>query len=158
MRPVLAMLVLMLGACQTTPAPPTLAGAWRLLSYTDTPNGGETVQAFGAEPTGMFIFTEDGQASISLMRNPPGPDADAPADPDPDACDPTWYCSYFGSYDVDWSRHEWTIHVEGGNIPSFIGADQTRPFRLEGERLIISTTYEADGVEVRAERILERAR
>lgn len=159
MRPLLVVFILALMGCQTTAAPErqTLAGAWRLVSYTDTPEGGAPIQAFGEAPIGLFVFTDEGQASISFMRNPPGGEGQ-PADPNPDACAPSWYCSYFGAYEVDWQQHRWTIHVQGGNIPSYIGTDQSRPFRIEGDRLIISTEYEENGRRVHAERVLERAR
>lgn len=149
-------LALAVASCATAPAPPSLVGAWRLERYVDTPAAGPPVMAFGERPIGYFIFTEDGHASISFMRNPPTPSA---ADPDPDACQPDWYCSYFGTYDVDWSGPAWTVHVEGGNIPSFIGTDQTRAFTLSVNRLVIAGSDEdADGANVRTERVLVRAR
>jgi hypothetical protein len=51
------------------------------------------------------------------------------------------------------------VHVEGGNIPSFIGTDQTRAFALAADRLVIADAYEGeDGRTVRTERILTRMR
>ena len=121
------------------------AGSWRL-------------EAFGAKPGGMFVFTADGHASLTLMRNPPKADA-AVSDPDPDACVPTWYCSYYGTYSVDWSKPAWTIHVEGANIPSFIGTDQTRPFKIEGDKLVLAGSYKDEkGKNVHFSRVLVRYR
>lgn len=134
-----------------------LIGAWKLVSYVDTPEGGEPVYAFGKQPIGEFLFTADGHASISIMRNPPGAGA-ATTDIDPDACVPAWYCSYFGSYGVAADGSRWTIHVLGGNILSFIGTEQSRAFRIDGDRLLLSESYEADGKTVQAARVLERAR
>lgn len=134
-----------------------LVGAWRLISYVDTPEGGEPIYAFGKQPIGQFVFTADGHVSISLMRNPPDPQA-ATIDIDPDACLPAWYCSYFGTYNLSADGSEWITHVLGGNIPSFIGTDQPRAFRIDGDRLFLSESYQADGKTVHAERMLERAR
>lgn len=148
-----------LGGCETSAAPDSsLVGAWQLVKYVDTPDGGAPVEAFGPSPKGMFVFTADGRASVHIMRNPPRPDANV-SDPDPDACVPEWYCSYFGSYTIDWSKQSWTIRVEGGNIPSFIGSDQTRRFTLEGDKLVLADSYEdGKGKRVRTERVLLRYR
>jgi hypothetical protein len=132
-------------------------GAWRLVSYVDTPDGGDPIYAFGEHPIGQFLFTADGQISISVMRNPPDPQT-ASNDIDPDACLPAWYCSYFGTYTVAADGSRWIAHILGGNIPSFIGTDQPRTFRIEGDRLILSERYQAGGKTVRAERILTRVR
>lgn len=137
-------------------AEPSLVGSWRLEKYVDTPEGGEPVNAFGERPIGLFVFTADGHASISIMRNPPRSDTSV-VDPDPDACVPEWYCSYFGTYSVDWTKSRWTVHVEGSNIPSFVGTDQTRAFTLNGDRIVISDSYEDEkGRRVKTERMLVR--
>lgn len=146
-------------ACEQRPATQQpLVGAWRLERYVDTPEGGAPVYAFGEHPIGLFVFSADGHASISMMRNPP--EASAVADPDPDACVPDWYCSYFGTYTVEPSVQAWSIHVEGGNIPSFIGTDQTRAFLIEGDgnRMTMTDAYrDENGRIIRTERVLVRA-
>ena len=132
-----------------------LVGTWRLIRYADTPEGGAAVEAFGAQPIGLFIFTADGHVSISIMRNPPDIAA-ATTDPDPEACVPGWYCSYFGTYRVDHAKGAWVTLVEGGNIPAYLGTAQRRVFKIEGDRLVIAESYVADGKPVRAERVLVR--
>lgn len=150
-----------LALAASQPAPPPvqsnpLLGTWKLEQYVDVPEGGVPVHAFGNPPVGLFVFTADGHASISLMRNPPA--IDVPSDdPDPDACIPAWYCSYFGTYRYDRSGPSWTVHVTGGNIPNYLGTDQRRSFRIEGDVLTISETYSADGKTIHAKRVLRRA-
>jgi hypothetical protein len=34
------------------------------------------------------------------------------------------------------------LHVAGGNTPNYLGTDQRRRFRIEGDRMIISETYQ----------------
>ncbi len=106
-----------------------LVGAWQLVRYVDTPDQGEPVHAYGDPPGGLFVFTDDGHASIVVMRNPPEP-GKTNVDPDPDACIPTWYCSYYGTYRYDPVGPSWTVHVEGGNVLSYVGTDQFRRFRI----------------------------
>lgn len=132
-----------------------LVGTWRLVSYTDTIAGEPPIHYFGTDPVGLFIFTADGHASISIMRNPP--DAPGPAtDPDPGACNPGWFCAYFGTYEVDYQANAWITHVRGGNIPTYLGTDQRRHFAIHGDRLTIYESFDYNGKTVHAERVLVR--
>jgi ketosteroid isomerase-like protein len=133
----------------------SLVGTWRLVSYTDTPENGAPIRAFGNHPTGQFIFTGDGHVSISIMRNPPDITS-ASTDRDPDTCLPAWYCAYFGTYEVNYRTNTWVTHVLGGNIPNYIGTDQPRNFALRDDRLVITESYQEGGKTVRAERVLVR--
>ncbi len=133
-----------------------LVGTWRLVRYADTPKGGEPIHVFGESPIGEFIFTEDGHMSVHIMHNPPNPQ-DAVVDPDPEACIPSWYCGYFGTYTVDSNQRYWVTHVRGGNIPGYIGTDQKRTFTIEGDKLVISEKYMSGDVPVTGERVLVRS-
>lgn len=134
-----------------------LVGAWQLLQYVDVPDGGQPLDGFGSKPIGMFVFTADGHVSIGLMTNPRVAQSATPY-PDPDACVPDWYCSYFGTYTYDPSGPSWTTHVIGGNIPSYLGTDQRRQFKIEGDTLTISETYVSGGKTYHGKRVLRRLR
>jgi len=134
-----------------------LVGTWRLVSYVDTPAGGTPSYPFGQNPSGMFLFGPDGIASLSIMRNPPA--ATGPVISNGvDSCQPAWYCSYYGHYTVDTARSRWTMHVDGGNIPAYLNTEQTRAFRIDGDRLILSSTAEVNGGTVTSERVLQRVK
>ena len=45
--------------------------------------------------------------------------------------------AYFGTYSVDAGRGVVIHHVEGSVRPDYTDTDQLRPFRIEGDRLII---------------------
>ena len=132
-----------------------LVGTWRFTKFVDTPEGGEPVYAFGKDPIGFFVFTADGHVFLNLMRNPPNAPLEG-VDPDPDSCVPEWFCAYFGTYILDRKKGVWVTHVLGSNQPNYLGTDQTRPFTLDGDRLVISESYLAGGKRVQAERILIR--
>ncbi len=134
-----------------------LVGTWELQQYVDAPEGGPPVYAFGNPPVGLFVFTSDGHVAISLMRNPPALGTES-SDPDPDACIPAWYCSYFGTYAYDASGPSWTTHVVGGNIPNYLGTEQRRTFKINGDMLTISESYSAGGKTFHAKRVLRRIR
>lgn len=141
-------------AAMADPASP-LVGSWRLERYVDLPEGGEPVYALGRAPVGQMIFTADGHASISLMRNPP--EAVPGDDPATDSCVPAWYCAYFGTYTLDPSGRRWTVQVQGGNMPAYRGTTQSRDFEISGDRLTIRAAYEQDGRRFTAERVFVRA-
>jgi hypothetical protein len=134
-----------------------LVGTWRFTTFVDTPDGGEPVYAFGKDPIGFFVFTADGHVFLNLMRNPPSASLEG-VDPDPDSCIPDWFCAYFGTYTLDTKKGVWVTHVLGSNMPNYLGTDQTRPFMLRGDKLVISESYLANGKRVQAERILIRER
>ena len=132
-----------------------LVGTWHLVTFVDTPETGAPIQAFGSSPIGFFVFTADGHASISIMRNPPNA-ALTTKDPDPDVCIPDWYCSYFGTYTVDRKNELYIVHVQGSNLPTYVGTDQTRHFSIQGDKLVIEGTYEEGGQQVHTYRLLVR--
>jgi hypothetical protein len=138
-------------ACAETPRQNPLIGTWLLVKFVDTPEHGNPIYAFGQKPVGYFIFSAGGHVAFSIMRNPP--DITAPTtDLDPDTCVPVWYCAYFGTYTVDIANNTWVTHVTATNSPSYLGTDQPRHFRIDGDRLIISETYLTGSTRINAER------
>lgn len=94
---------------------------------------------FGAEPIGIFIYTPTGYVSIHIMHNPPPKafnDLDLSRE-EQDHAEDRSYVGYFGTYRVDARRAVVIHHVAGGTRLGYIGHDEERPFRLEGDKLII---------------------
>ena len=126
---------------------PSIVGTWRLAEFTNYSDG-EPVRPFGNEPRGYFFYTEDGYLSIQILKTPPPESLDEFS---VNFRDRPSYVGYFGRYRVDWDRSVVVHQVEGGTVLDYIGTDQERPFRLDGDRLVI-------GVEGQWERVLERVR
>ena len=136
------------GRSQTNP----LVGVWILDRAVDTPAGGKPVYYYGERPIGLFTFTSDGHVSINIQKNPRG------SGPISDESVPSWYLSYFGTYTYDPSAPSWTTHVQGGNVPGYLGTDQTRRFRIDRDVMTITVDYMEKGKAFRAERVLHKAR
>ena len=49
------------------------------------------------------------------------------------------YGSYFGTYTIDQTKQTITHHVLGAWYPNWIGHDQIRYFKFDGNRLLLST-------------------
>lgn len=128
-----------------------LVGTWRLVSFEDV-DGGQAVHRYGEKPLGIFIYTADGHVAIQIA-NPANPVCVAPAVkngpgrkdnlPVP-ACTADemralvdGYVAYWGTYTVDAAAGIVTHHVVSSLANGYAGTDQQRPFRLEGDRLVI---------------------
>ncbi len=132
-------------------APAGLVGTWRLVSFEDFENG-QLIHRYGAKPLGLFVYTADGHVAIQIA-NPANPVCVAPGkkggptrtdDPRVPACSPeqlqallNGYIAYWGTYTVDAAAGVVIHHVKSDISNGYAGTDQRRPFRLEGDRLVI---------------------
>lgn len=91
------------------------------------------IEEFGDNPLGYFIYDSTGHVAIQVMENPAKKD-------------PPVSFAYFGTYKVDAEKGIVIHHVEGAiegegsaspKVRQYIGKDELRPFRLEGDRLFI---------------------
>jgi hypothetical protein len=140
----------------------SLVGTWRLVEYANRldPKGrfseeGTWTFPYGEKPAGYFVYDPTGHFTIHIMRMPsPKPFASG------DDQTPTinelknvyeGYVAYFGTYSIDATEHSLIHHIEGSLQPGNIGKDQTRPFELVDDRLII-------GDQQTWRRVLERVR
>jgi hypothetical protein len=123
-------------------------GTWRLVHFVDTDASGRVTYPYGEKPIGYFVYDPTGHLSVQIMRMPATPPfASGHDDKGTDkevraAYD--GYVAYFGTYRVDEAKSVVTHVVEGSLKPSFTGTDQPRPFKLEGDVLIIKI-HQEDG-------------
>jgi hypothetical protein len=128
-----------------TPAPTVgqLLGSWKLVSIEDTMKDGKVQPStqFGPHPHGFIMYEPDGYMCASIVNS------DRPAWKDPakasDAEKITYYDSfiaYCGTFKLDSTTSIVTHFPEVAWSPSYVGSTQPRPFRLEGNRLIITAT------------------
>lgn len=116
-----------------------LVGVWRLSSFCSVGTAGRQFEPFGHEPAGYYIYTPSGHVSIQILRMPPG--ASAPPELLTDTAFTAdelrmfreGYLGYYGTYTIT-SDSTVTHHITGGNLPSFIGTEQQRVFRISGAR------------------------
>jgi hypothetical protein len=114
-------------------------GAWRLVSWTSTA-GGRTNFPFDADAKGLLVYTADGQMSVFLSRSNRSafarPESNAgTADEKVAAFDSCF--AYAGTFPVVEGR---VMHrLEHCTFPNWIGTEQVRFVRFEGDRLILET-------------------
>jgi hypothetical protein len=148
---VYALFAVQFASAADSPAPAGLVGTWRLVSFEDVENG-QTIRRFGDKPLGIFIYTADGHVAIQIA-NPANPVCVAPGkksgpgrkdDVAAPACTPEQmqalldgYVAYWGTYTIDAAAGVVIHHVQSDISGGYAGTDQRRPFRLEGDRLVI---------------------
>jgi hypothetical protein len=123
-----------------------LIGSWKLVSAVreEVPSGTK-VDMFGAAPQGILNYSPDGRM-IALIahgdRKAPTASKATPAEAQ------SLYgsmLSYAGPFTVEGDVV--THHVDISWNESFTGSKQKRHFKLEGNRLILSTPQSADPIE-----------
>jgi len=126
----------------------TLVGSWRLISSEGHSSDGNIVYDQGDAPTGRVMFDANGRLSLHLTN--PNRSNFLSGDflrPTPDECIESFrgYFGYFGSYSVDEDAGVVTFHIEGAAFPNYVGTDQKRFFKIEGNRLVLRTPPERAG-------------
>ena len=130
---------------------PGLVGTWRLVRFESRFKNGKVDHTYGPHPRGYFIYDTTGHLSIQIMRNPPLPpfasgDDDTSTDAEKVQAFQA-YVGYFGTYRVDKAKGVLHHQVEGSINPVYTNTDQLRPYRLNGDVLIIEVHDAADGTD-----------
>jgi hypothetical protein len=119
----------------------SIVGTWKLVKYEDHGPDGTVRRPYGDNPLGYFVYDPTGHLSIHIMRTPALAPFDGMREGTGDLARYREaflaYVAYFGTYTVDAAKSTVTHHVEGSLRPDYTGTDQVRPFRIEGDRLII---------------------
>jgi Lipocalin-like domain len=132
-------------AQNATPAPTVaqLLGTWKLVSIEDTMTDGKVQPSvqFGSHPYGLIMYEPDGHmcATIANGDRPAWKDPAKPTDAEKIAYFDT-FIAYCGSFKLDSETSTVTHYPSVAWTPAYVGSTQPRPFRLEGDRLIITAT------------------
>lgn len=154
------LLALLLTGCTAHPQsrsalsdPGSLIGTWRAVRYQTWDAQGRISTPFGDPVSGYAVFDPTAHAFIQLMRMPPAPRFASANAPTAEELRTAYsaFAAYYGTYTIDDAAQTVTIHVEGSNMPSYMGSQQVRPFRIQGDTLIlgIPNQYQATLVRVR---------
>jgi hypothetical protein len=124
-----------------------ILGTWILVSMEETMKDGTThpYPSFGRHPKGFLMYQHDGYMCAQLI-NPDRPKWSDPAHPTPEeklaAGESTF--AYCGRYEVDVKESQIVHLPQVATDPGYIGSRQIRPYRLEGNRLILSDVEKND--------------
>jgi hypothetical protein len=109
-----------------------LVGVWELLSYQIRNSDGTVELPFGAA-RGLLIYTADGFMSGQVMREERASPMDG-------------YIAYCGRWRVDETTEEVIHTVTASLYPKWVGSEQRRGVRMEGEdSLTLAAPFMKDG-------------
>lgn len=136
-----------------------VVGAWRLISWENRTADGRVTFPLGRDVAGYILYTADGYMNVAIMA------ASRPRYAGDDALGGTeeeraraakTYLSYAGTYEID--DGEIVHHVQVSLFPNWVGGVQRRLYKLDGDRLTLSTApMLLGGIERRAYLVWERA-
>ena len=123
-----------------------LLGTWTLVSAAreEIPSGART-DMFGADPHGFINYSPDGRMIALITRRDRKPPADGRATPAEAEALYRSMLSYAGAFTIEGDVV--THHVDISWNESFTGAEQKRHFKLEQDRLILSTPQSRDPID-----------
>jgi hypothetical protein len=121
-----------------------LIGNWALISYiTEAPDG--TRGTPYGDAVGRLSYDANGNMAGQVMRPGRAPVVHGQSGlPDVRAAY-AGYIAYFGTYEVNAARDTVVHHVEGALNPTWVGGDQVRRLRFEGDMLVLSTDVPKNG-------------
>lgn len=119
-----------------------LLGTWHLVSIEDTVFG-KTRPAvdLGTHPRGFLMYTSDGHMCATLVDGDRAAwnDATHPTNAEKVASFDS-FIAYAGTFRLDAEKSVVYHYPTVAWSPAYVGTTQVRPFRLEGDKLIITVT------------------
>lgn len=117
-----------------------LLGTWHLVSIEDTIAGrAQPAVDLGAHPVGCLMYAPDGHMCATLAdgNRASWRDPTAPSDAEKIAAYDS-FIAYSGTFRLDADNSVVYHYPKIAWLPAYVGTTQARPFRLEGDKLIIT--------------------
>jgi hypothetical protein len=125
-----------------------LIGSWRLMSYETEEPGGRRGEPYG-KAVGRLSYDENGNMAGQVMR--PGRADVSIGEGSAQQVRAAYlgYIAYFGTYEIAADGKSVVHHVQGALNPAWVGGNQVRALRFEGEYLVLSAGVTKNGAIVR---------
>ena len=124
-------------------------GTWKLVSAEAVRANGDVIKPLGDHPKGVIMYDTHGNMSAQLFR---ADRQDFASDDRTIASDSEIraaflsFTAYYGTFSVNDDEGVVIHHVEGSLLPNWVGGDQHRNFKLDGDRLTLTPPpREVDG-------------
>jgi hypothetical protein len=120
-------------------------GTWRLVSYVgdQVPSGAKS-EVMGPHPSGYINYGADGRMMVIIVASDRKKPAGAVATPEEAQGLLRTLLAYAGTYTVDGSAKTVTHHIEVSWDETRTGESHVRTYKLEGDRLILTTQPSRD--------------
>jgi hypothetical protein len=145
---VVLLAVSLLGRAQTIGASSDqqrFVGTWRLVSYIgeQVPSGARS-DVMGPKPSGYINYGADGRMMVIIVASDRKKPAGAVATPEEAQALLKSLLAYAGTYTVDGAAKTVTHHIEVSWDESRSGESHLRTYKLDGDRLILTTQPSRD--------------
>ena len=120
----------------------SFVGAWKLISFDATRENGKVLPVYGKNPIGRLYYDVAGNMSLHVMKSGRANfDTRTKFRVPPSEMRAAYesYEAYFSTYKVDEANHIITHTVIGSLFPDWTGTVQSRYYKFDGNRLILST-------------------
>jgi len=121
-----------------------LIGNWRLVAYETVDEAGRTAKPYG-EAVGRLTYDDRGNMSGQVMRPNRARVELGEGNAQQVRAAYIGYIAYFGTYEVDPQGGRVVHHVQGSLNPAWVGGDQVRAMRFDGDRLVLSAEVRKAG-------------
>ena len=113
-----------------------IQGAWKLVSYeVEVQSSGEIMFPMGKAPTGYVMFSPESRVWFVFTGDGRKPAKTA----EEKAALLDSLIAYTGTYRLEGDK--WITSVDVAWNPAWVGTEQTRPFKIEGNRLQVLTPW-----------------
>lgn len=121
-----------------------LVGTWRLVSYETDERDGKRGKPYG-DAVGRLEYDDHGNMAGQVMR--PSRARVELGDGSAQQVRAAYlgYIAYFGTYEVAADGASVVHHVEGALNPAWVGGQQVRRLRFDGDRLVLSADVHKAG-------------
>ena len=123
-----------------------LVGTWTFVSSTTKLSDGSP--AWGTNPKGLLIFTENGYFSSQIVRSDLPKFATqnrAQGTPEENKAVVQGSVANFGTYTVDETKKTYTLKFEGSSFPNRVETEQTRAFTIAADELKVANPLTSVG-------------
>ena len=121
-----------------------LIGNWRLVSYETNETEGRRGKPYG-DAVGRLSYDERGNMAGQVMRPDRARVELGEGNAQQVRAAYLGYIAYFGTYEVAEDGASVVHHVQGALNPAWVGGDQVRRMRFEGDRLVLSADVRKSG-------------
>lgn len=123
-----------------------LVGTWKLLLTEETLKDGSTrpFRQFGPNGKGFLMYQANGYMCANLENPERAKWANSAASKDEALAAGEGTFAYCGRYEINVEKQQ-IIHLpEVASNPAYVGSRQVRPYRFEGDKLILSDVEKTD--------------
>lgn len=117
-----------------------LGTSWRLKTFQSEDKNGELLYPLGEDAEGIIIFTSEQETSVQIMAKKRKDEAslDLYNTEGEKEMARFGYHAYSGPFDLDEEKGHLTTHVKMSLLEVYVGTDQVRAAKIDGDKLYLS--------------------